>query len=108
MDLKSCIRALYIILLATLCLTGCRSTSSSGGSSVSTNKDVQYSINNFEITTNADGVVESTRNDGTWKHLYWECGNYKSQKKVFVSLFLKKTDSTWIFKTDVISHGNCK
>lgn len=108
MGLKSLVGALCIIALVFVYLTGCSSSSSSGGSSGNVNKDVQYSINGLEISSNADGVVENAKKDGVLKHLYWGCGNYKGQRSRFVSLYFKKTNSTWDFQTDVISHGNCR
>lgn len=107
MGLKAFIGAICIIAFAIITFTGC-SSSSSGGSAKYENKDVQYSINGYEITTNADGVVERTKNNVIWKDLYWGCGNYKGLRDRHVSLLFKMTESTWDFQTAIISPGNCE
>ena len=85
MKSKLSLVALSIFSISFIYLLGCGG-SSSGGKYKSSEKDVQYSINGSEITSNADQVFDISSSDRDKKDMHWHCGNYKNARRSAVVL----------------------
>ena len=98
--------ALGLVLLVTVLMIGCNSTSSGGGFS---NVDVQYSISGDSISNNAneslDFFVPGAGTD--FRKLTWFCGNYKGHQRSRVELTFKKSNNTWGLDKEDYSGGSC-
>ena len=98
--------ALGLVLLVTVLMIGCGSTSSGGGFA---NVDVQYSISGNNISHNANESLDFTvPGAGTdYRKLTWFCGNYKGNQRSRVELTFKKANNTWVLDKEDLGGGSC-
>jgi len=98
--------ALGLVLLVTVLMIGCGSTSSGGGFA---NVDVQYSISGNNISHNANESLDFTvPGAGTdYRKLTWFCGNYKGNQRSRVELTFKKANNTWVLDKEDFGGGSC-
>ena len=98
--------ALGSVLLMTVLMIGCGSTSSGGGFS---NVNVQYSISGENISHNANESLDFTvPGAGTdFRKLTWFCGNYKDRQRSRVELTFKKSNNTWVLDKEDFGGGSC-